>query len=205
MHISKLRFAALAAALASVATPALAQKSQDTLRIAIVSPFAVLSTYDLPHEESGMIHRDVYDYLMRYDEHNKKFIPALAKSWTRINDTTLEFELRDDIKFHNGNKFDADDVKATVDYITDPKSKITYASRYNWVKQIEVLGPHKMRVHSNEPVATDLNTLAYRFQIWDGEVLNKLSDKADYGRVSPVGTGLYKVTNYDRQGITLER
>ncbi len=203
MRISKLAIATLTATLAT--TPALAQKSQDTLRIAIVSPFAILSTYDLPHEESGMIHRDVYDYLLRYDEHNKKFVPGLAKSWKRISDMTLEFELRDDIKFHNGNKFDAADVKSTVDYIIDPKSKITYASRYNWVKEIEVLGPHKIRVHAREPVATDLNTLAYRFQIWDGEVLDKLSDKADYGRVSPVGSGLFKVTNYDRQGITVER
>ena len=203
MRLSKLAFAALTAALA--ATPALAQKSQDTLRLAIISPFAVLSTYDLPHEESGLIHRDVYDYLVRYDEHNKKLVPALAKSWKRIDDKTLEFELRDDIKFHNGNKFDAADVKATVDYLIDPKSKITYGARFRWVKEIEVLGPHKLRVHAVEPVATDLNNIAYRFQMWDGELLAGLSDRADYGRVSPVGTGLYKITNFDRQGITAER
>jgi peptide/nickel transport system substrate-binding protein len=187
------------------AAPASAQKSQDTLRLAIISPFAVLSSYDLPHEESGLFHRDIYDFLLQYDEHNKKFVPALAKSWKRIDNKTIEFELRDDIKFHNGNKFDAADVKATVDYLIDPKSKITYGSRYRWVKEIEVLGPHKLRVHAIEPVATDLNNLAYRFQIWDGELLGGLSDRADYGRVSPVGTGLYKVVNYDRQGITVER
>lgn len=195
--------AGIAASLA--VQPALAQKSQDTLRLAIISPFAILSQYDLPHEESGMFHRDIYEFLLKYDEHNKKFVPALAKSWKRIDDKTLEFELRNDVKFHNGNAFDAADVKATVDYIIDPKSKITYASRYNWVKQVEVLGPHKIRVHAQEPIATDLNNLAYRFQIWDGEALGRLSDRADYGRVSPVGTGLYKVVNYDRQGITVER
>jgi len=185
--------------------PAIAQKSQDTLRLAIISPFAVLSPYDLPHEEAGLFHRDIYEPLIRYDEHNKRFVPGLAKSWKRIDSKTLEFELRDDIKFHNGDKFDADDVKATVDYVLDPKSKITYGSHYRWLEKIEVLGPHTIRAHAIEPVATDLNNFAYRFQVWDGKLLTGLQDRADYGRVSPVGTGIYKVVNYDRQGITAER
>ena len=199
------KLAALAVAGALSAAPAVAQKSQDTLRLAIISPFPVLSAFDLPHEESGLFHRDIYDFILKYDEHNKKFIPSLAKSWTHIDNKTIEMELRDDIKFHNGDEFDAEDVKATVDYVIDPKSKITYGSHYRWMKDVEILGPHKIRIHANEPIATDLNLLAYRLQIWDSKLLAKLSDKADYGRVSPVGTGLFKVTNYDRQGITVER
>jgi peptide/nickel transport system substrate-binding protein len=200
-----LKWALVGIAAALTAQSASAQKSQDTLRLAIISPFLIMSSYDLPHEESGLFHRDIYDFILKYDEHNKKLVPSLAKTWKHIDNKTIELELRDDIKFHNGNKFDAEDVKATVDYIIDPKSKITYASRYNWVKSVEILGPHRIRIHAEQPLATDLNALAYRFQIWDSEVLKTLPDKADYGRVSTVGTGIYKVTSYDRQGITVER
>ena len=196
----------VAAAAAAAATPALAQKSQDTLRIAINNPFAVLSTYDLPVDESGIFNRDVYDYLIYYDEHEQKIVPGLAKSITRIDHQTLELELRDDIKFHNGDKFDADDVKMTVDYAIDPKAKITYPANYNWVKEIEKLGPYKIRIHSVEPIATDMQLLAYRFPIYDSKVMGKLPEKQDYGRLSPIGTGIYKVVKLDSStGIAVER
>ena len=205
MRLSKLAYLAASAVLLT-AGPALAQKSADTLRLAVISPFANLSTYDLPHEEAAVFSREIYDFLMVYDEHNKKFVPGLAKSWKRIDTKTLEFELREDIKFHNGNPFTANDVKATVDYLLDPKSKITYIGRYNWVKEIEVLGPYKFRVHSVEPTATDLNTLAYRFQIWDGKTLNAMADKGDYSRTQVIGTGIYKMVNFDRnKGVLVER
>jgi len=131
------RFLAVTATALAFAAPALAQKSADTLRVAINNPFASLSTYDLPVDEAGIFSREVYDYLLYYDEHNKKFVGALAKSWKRIDDKTLEFELKDDIKFHNGNAVDANDVKTTIDYVIDPKSKITFIANYNWIKQVE--------------------------------------------------------------------
>lgn len=207
MHLSKLAFlAGSAIALGALAQPASAQKSQDTLRLAVISPFAALSTYDLPHEEAAVFSREIYDFLMTYDEHNKKYVPGLAKSWKRIDDKTLEIELRDDVKFHNGNKFDSADVKATLDYLLDPKSKITYQGRYNWVRELEILGPHKIRVHAVEPTATDLNTLAYRFQMWDAETLNALADKGDYSRTQVMGTGIYKMVSFDRnKGVVVER
>ena len=36
--------------------------------------------------------------------------PALATSWKQLNDTTIEFTLRQGVSFHNGQPFDADDV-----------------------------------------------------------------------------------------------
>ncbi len=195
----------LSATALTLTHPASAQKSADTLRLALNAPIPVLSTYDLPIDEGAVFSHEVYDFPMMYDEYNKKFVPALAKSWTRIDDKTIEFELRDDIKFHNGDPLEAADVKATVDYIIDPKSKITYQSRYNWVKEVEVLGPHKFRLHAMEPTGTDLMTIAYRFQIWDSKVLLK-GERADYSRLTPIGTGPYKVTQLDvNKGITVER
>jgi len=196
----------LGAAAALAAGSASAQKSQDTLRIAINNPFAVLSSYDLPVDEAGIFSREVYDYLIMYDEEKQKFVPNLAKSWKRIDDKTMEMELRDDIKFHNGDKFEGSDVKATIDYITDPKSKITYGNRFSYIKEVEVISPTKIRIHGKEPMATDLMIYAYRVQIYNGKLMNKMADKQDYGRLNPVGTGLYKVVHIDsNKGILVER
>ena len=45
-----------------------------------------------------------------------------------------------------------------------------------------------------------------RTNIFDSKLHASYEDKVDYGRKSPVGTGPYKVTQFDRvQGVTLER
>jgi peptide/nickel transport system substrate-binding protein len=205
--MKKAFYSAVAAAAAVLAAgPASAQKSQDVLRLAVNDPIFVLSSYHVPADEASNFSRGVYQMLLSYDEMNKKYIPVLAKSWTRVSPTVLEFELRDDIKFHNGNKFDADDVVYTVNYVKDPKVSLTFKSRYTWVDKIEKLGPYKVRITGKEPNSVDLGFLAYRFNIWDAESWDKLEDKADYGRLNPVGTGQYKVTLLDKnKGVQVER
>jgi len=209
--MTSLKIAASAAAALLVATslgtsPAMAQKSKDTLRLAINDPFTVLSGYCVPVDEAGNFYRRVYSTLISFDEHGKKIVPALAKSWTRVSPTVLEFDLRDDITFHNGNKFDADDVVSTLQYTSDPKQVFAFKSRYTWVKKVEKLGPYKVRIESFKPNATDLGLLGYRTYIQDKESFDTLENKCDYGRLTPYGTGPYKVTSIDKNtGVMVER
>lgn len=93
-----------------------------------------------------MIVRSMYNSLISFNENSGKFVPELAKSWKRINPTTLEFELRDDMIFHTGNPFTSEEVKNTIDYLRDPKVRIRFKGRYAWVKNVEKLGPHKVRI-----------------------------------------------------------
>ena len=156
--------------LALAAAPALAQKSKNTLRIAINDPFSKVDSYHAPHEEVGYFARNMYGKLILFNEHKGEFVPELAKSWKRINDTTLEFNLRDDVIFHSGNKFTAEDVKYTVGYISDPKVKLRFKARYNWVKRVEIVTPYKLRIITKKPKATDLSTIAYRFHMFDSKI-----------------------------------
>ena len=91
-----------------------AQKAADTVRVAINDTFAVLDSYHAPFDEASSFDRVVYQSLIGYDQVAGKQLNVLAKSLTRLNSNTLEVELRENVVFHNGNKFDADDVKATV-------------------------------------------------------------------------------------------
>jgi len=204
MHPFKLALAAGAAML--VAGPALAQKSKDTVRIAINDPFTILSGYCVPVDEAGNFYRRVYGTLISFDERNQKVVPHLAKAWKRVNPTTLEFDLFDNITYHNGNKFDADDVVSTIEYTSDPKHVFEFKSRYTWVKSIEKLGPYKVRLESKEPNALDLGLLGYRTYIQDKESFEPLENKCDYGRLTPYGTGPFKVASIDKNsGIVVEK
>jgi peptide/nickel transport system substrate-binding protein len=198
-------FAALLCAFAISGKPALADKANDTLRIAVNDWWSTLDPYQFPLDEAAVFFRNVYETLISYDERQHKFVPRLAKAWQRIDDKTIEFELRDDVKFHNGDKFDADDVVATVNFIGDPNVQLRFKNLYNWVEKAEKLGPHKVRLTAKRAFATDLETLAYRFYIYDSKVLAKLDNKADYGRLGAVATGPYRMVSLDQQKMVLER
>ena len=194
-----------AAATMMFAGPALAQKSKDTLRIAINDPFSVLDPYHFPQDEVGYIARGIYGHLIDYDEHNGKYVPELASSWKRIDPVTLEFKLRHDITFSSGNPFTSADVKKTFDYLSDPKVKIRFKARYTWVKEVQTPDPYTVRIISKKPKADDLSTIAYRYHIYDGVYHDSLENKADYGKKAPT-TGPYEMTELDRaNGITLVR
>ena len=200
--------AALGLCLGAGAFPALAQKAQDTVRIAIIDPFSVLDEYHHALDESGAFDRVVYQPLITYDEYKKQWVNILTTGFRRIDNKTLEFDLRQDVKFHNGNMLNADDVKTTLEYLIDPKVNIRFKERYTWVDRVEKLGEHKVRIHSKEPFSTDMGILGYRMRIRDGRVINELkktNSVPDYGKTA-VGTGAYRVASIGRnEGLVMEK
>ena len=56
----------------------------------------------------------IFTGLTAHDKNNK-VVPGLAKSWEVDKATnTYTFKLRDDVKWHDGETFTADDVKFTL-------------------------------------------------------------------------------------------
>src|SRR2546425_7263262 len=51
------------------------------------------------------------------------FRSMLATGWRIVNDTAWEFTLRQGVRFHNGEPFNAESVKATMEYLQNPASK----------------------------------------------------------------------------------
>jgi peptide/nickel transport system substrate-binding protein len=196
---------ALVAVLAIGASLAAASKANDTLTVAVHDWWSTLDPYQFPLDEANVFYTIVYETLIGYDERAHKIVPRLAKAWRQIDDKTVEFDLRDDVKFHNGDKFDADDVVGTINYLIDPKVPLRFKNVYDWVEKVEKIGPYQIRITSKKPQAAELLTFAYRFYIYDMKVLNKLENKADYGRMGAVATGPYKVVSLDQQKMVLVR
>ena len=112
---------------AVVAVPALSQNTD---------PTATVSTADY------MIHEALYDGLLNLTEKGK--VPALAESWTISADgKQIDFKLRKNVKFHNGDPFTAEDVKFTFERIIAPDSTHSYRRGFiDPMDKIEVVDPH---------------------------------------------------------------
>ena len=192
--------------LAAVALGGVAQADMKsgTLNIAIAEPIEGVSPIYSPSGESQLYGRVVFDTLLSIDHETGKILPHLATSWKQVNPTTFEFTLRDDVTFHDGSKFDADDVVYTLNWLSDPKVKFRLKGpRFGWIKGAEKLGSHKVRLLAKRPNAIALSLIAANTPIYPSDVHGALKKKATFGR-KPVGTAGYRVASFDQnKGITL--
>jgi peptide/nickel transport system substrate-binding protein len=75
-------------------------------------------------------------------------LPDLATAWKLVDEHTLEFTLREGVKFHDGNPFTAEDVKATMEYASNPKRPA--AAWYPGQVDVEILDPHTIRLKTDK-------------------------------------------------------
>ena len=189
-----------------VASAALAQKAQDTLRIGLQDPVSTVDIAQDPKPETSFTSEAVFDGLLVYVPASHEFKPELAESWRRVDPRTLEFKLRHDVKFHDGSPFTADDVVYTINYLVDPASKIRFGDNWAWIEKAEKIDPYTVRIIAKKPVAYDLARLATNTPIYPAAIHGKLADKSEFGRKTPVGTGPYKVEYVDpTKGVMLVR
>src|SRR2546422_10858210 len=66
---------------------------------------------------------NVFDGLLERDP-NLKLVPLLAESYRIAAPTVWEFKLRRGIKFHNGEPFDAEEVKIPFKRLGEPQNKL---------------------------------------------------------------------------------
>jgi peptide/nickel transport system substrate-binding protein len=74
--------------------------------------------------------------------------PDLAVEWKLIDPYTLEFKLRDGVKFHDGKPFGAEDVKATMEYACQPSRPA--ASFYPGLVEVEVVDKLTARIKTEK-------------------------------------------------------
>ena len=193
----------LAAGAALTTTPAFAQKSANTVRFAYDQAPENVDPFFNNVRIGVIIGANVWDTLVYRDPNTNEYKGQLAKSWKQIDDKTIEFELREGVKFHNGEEFDADDVVYTLNFIAKPENKVVTQGNVNWIEKAEKLDKYKVRLTTKEVFPAAIEYLAGPVVIHPNEYYEKVGPKGQNDK--PVGSGPYKVTNYvPGKSITLE-
>lgn len=202
------RSTALAAAVLALglvfAVPASASKKNDTLGMAYDQAPESVDPYFNNVRIGVIIAANVWDTLLYRDPITHEYKGQLAKSWKQIDDRTLEFDLREGIKFHNGEEFDADSVVYTLNFVADPANKAVTQQNVQWIQKVEKLGKYKVRVISKEPFPAARDYLATTLAIHPAKYYKEVGPKGMNAK--PVGSGPYKVVDYQPgKSITLEK
>ncbi|RCK50742.1 ABC transporter substrate-binding protein [Thalassospira profundimaris] len=179
----------------AAATPALAGKSDDTLNIAFTKELENIDGYFNSAREGVIMQRTVWDSLLYRDPETGEYKGNLATDWKWVDDVTLDFTLRQGVKFHNGADFTADDVVYTVNWVADPSHGVKTQRNVNWMKSAEKLGPYKVRLHLKAPFPAAFEYLSGPVPIYPHKYYAEVGPSG-MGQ-HPVGTGPYKVVSVD--------
>jgi peptide/nickel transport system substrate-binding protein len=134
------------------------------------------------------IRHQIFDQLTRTDDKGT-VLPHLATDYKWVDNKTLELNLQDNIVFHNGEKFTADDVTYTINRILTKDLPTEFAPRLAGMAKVEAVSPTKVRFTLKSPDSTFPGLLA------SIDIISK-SIPADKIATTPVGTGAFKFVEW---------
>ena len=153
--------------------------------------------------------KSLYDGLMDYEPGTTELRPGLAESYEISDDgMVFTFKLRDGVQFHNGRVMTADDVKYSLDRVTNPKTQSPGAGFFGSIagyeaissgeteslSGVKVIDDQTVEITLSRPDATFLHVMGLNF----ASVVAKESVEAagaDFGKTA-MGTGAFKLADW---------
>jgi len=182
-----------------LATPALAKD----LTIALASEPTSIDPHFHNLGPNNAFATHIFDRLVKTDE-KQSLIHGLAVSWKPLDDTTWEFKLRKDVKFHDGSPFTADDVIFTFERAPNvPNSPSSYAT-YIKGKTVQKFDDHTVHIKTKRPYPLMPNDMSTFPIVSKKSGAGAKTEDFNSGKAA-IGTGPYKFVEYvpgDRIVIT---
>ena len=149
----------------------------------------------------------IYSGMLRYNGQGE-LVPDLASGEPVVEEggKTITVPLKENVKWHDGAPFKADDVLFTISTIQDPAYKSPI--RANWIGvDVEKVSDYKVRFHLFDPYAPFMERLTLKIlpsHIW-GQVSAENFALTPLN-LQPVGTGPWSITkiSQDRSGLVTE-
>ncbi|GAB4183407.1 MAG: glutathione ABC transporter substrate-binding protein [Thalassobaculales bacterium] len=180
----------LAAAMLAGGTAA----AKDLLVVDLVQEPASLDPHLQWNPDSYFVYRNIFDNLVTRDDAGA-IIPQVATSWRQIDDSTVEFALRSDIRFHDGTPLTAEDVVYSVKRITDPDFKSPQLGQFNSIVDAVATGPATVQLKTKGPYPVLLAQLVKLSIVPKAHVTQVGNERFNQ---APMGSGPYRFVAIQR-------
>lgn len=171
---------------------------KDTIQVAVTSDSGADQLDASSYDGDMSLYTAVYEPLVEYGEKGK-IMPALAKSWDITeNGKSYTFHLRDDVKFSDGSKFNADALLFSINRWKDKKE-------HAWLKTVSNLetatkvNDYTVKMSFSEPSSLILNELsaARPLRIMSSNSVEPQGNPN--GKfVKAIGTGPWQIHSYQK-------
>ncbi len=147
--------------------------------------------------------RVVYEPLATFDKDGTlipflaKEIPSLENGGVAEDGMSVTWTLRQGIKWSDGERFTADDVLFTYEFITNPETEATTTATYNAVESVEIIDDYTVKINFKDVnPAWSLPFVGIKGMILPRHVFetyNGPNAREAPANIIPVGTGPYRV------------
>jgi len=154
------------------------------------------TTLDIMNQQespASIIASHIFETLWERDP-SLKIIPALATEMPKlVAPTTWEVKLRRGVKFTNGEEFNAEAAKFSIERVKDPKLRAS--SNFKPIESVEIVDPYTIRVHTSKPWPTFLTVMTFAQAAMYPPKAYAGKQPVDISR-QPIGTGPYKFARW---------
>lgn len=168
--------------------------AKDMLTVNLVNEPSSLDPHLQWNPDSYFVYRNIFDNIVTRDN-DGKIVPQLATGWKYLSDTQVEFTIRDDVVFHNGQKLTPEDVAFSVMRIINGDFASPQLSQFNKIVNAEVTGPSKVTLTTDGAYPALLAQLV-KLSVIPKETVEKVGK--DAFNLNPIGSGPYKFLRWDR-------
>src|SRR5437870_11247090 len=141
-----------------------------------------------------IINGSIYDTLLTRDK-QLQIVPHLATSYKLVSDKVWEVKLRQGVKFHKGEAFDATAVKSSAERIQRPDFKSPQKGWFSTIEQVEIVDPATVRFHTKVPDPAMPARMTLMYQMAPKYVAQVGDAQAN---LKPVGTGPFKFVEWQK-------
>jgi peptide/nickel transport system substrate-binding protein len=163
-----------------------------------------LDTMNQQESPASNVARHIFDTLVARDQ-NLNLIPSLATELPKlVAPTVWEVKLRRGVKFHNGEDFDAESAKFSLERLVNPANKLRGASSFAPIDKVEIVDSHTIRVHTKKPWPIFVKAMAFAQPAMYPAKASAGKDSPAISK-NPIGTGPYKFVRWSKdEEIVLE-
>lgn len=182
----------LLALLAMPGMTTLAQSGPSTVTIALTDDPPSGDPHKTRGANGGHLLFNLYDGLVALSGDMMTISPALATSWEQLSTQSWRFTLREGVRFHNGEPFNAEAVKYSIERILDPNA-VRFNTDYRQIGEVEIVDEYTVIVNTLTP---DPNFLPKLSSLHMMPPVYTASISEEQFSANPVGTGPYKFVEW---------
>lgn len=145
---------------------------------------------------------------LTHEDPSGKYVGGLASDWKKSDDGLIwTFTLRDNLKWHDGTPFTADDMVWAINAVMkDPKGWSTSANYVSGFKEVKALDPGTIQLTLDSPIGNMEYRLSFLYAVSrkDFEKFKTAEELQNFANDKLIGTGPFKLNTFEKdKGILI--